>query len=179
MQYLQTQQAEFHSSEDPSSNESLQNALFELSKLFASDNGASDVNFDPLLPSSSDTNNENSVLVESWFDLDGYENSKGNPGSTAPTPELSGSTNPSPESVGGASEVDHGATASNHHSDVPVSIAGAEGSSSADLDDFFNDSMFSSMKGLAGGESTYFVDPVFDFENNIVDSGDAWAISMS
>ena len=103
----------------------------------------------------------------------------GNPGSLAPpTPELSHSTNSSPASVGGSSDGEHGGpSTSTYHSDPSVPIVGSDLPSLSDLEDIFQDSMFSSMKGLAGGESLHYTNTDFDYGSAFYDDGNAWAIS--
>lgn len=152
---------------DPTSEESLQSALAALGQLFGEADGG-DFSFDP--PLSSD-NNENTVSVETFFDLERFGQDDGS--RAPPTPELSHSTNPSPESVV-SSDADHSVTS--HHSDT----AGIADGTSSQTDDFFNDPMFALLKPLGGGASAYYVGPSFDFENDFLSMGDApdaWAIS--
>ena len=142
--------------------------------MFSTD--GSDISFDPQPAESA---NDGTLQMFDFFDLDAYETGKGNPGSLAPpTPELSHSTNPSPASVGGSSDGEHGGpSTSTYHSDPSVSIVGSDLTSTSDLDDIFQDSMFSSMKGLAGGESLHYTNTDFDYGSAFYDDGNAWAIS--
>lgn len=175
LKYLQDSQEQFHRSEDTASSESLQTALLELGKIFSSDAGASDVNFDLSVPGES--SNESALQMFDLINFDAYTQEM--PRSLAPpTPELSHSTNPSPASVGGSSDGEHGPSTSAHLSDSSVTIAGADSSSATDLDDLlFNDTMFSSMKGLGGGEATYFTHSEFDYGSSLLDTDDAWALT--
>ena len=175
LKYLQEKQDEYRAIDsNPPTDESLHDALLELNKLFSTD--GSDISFDPQPAESA---NDGTLQMFDFFDLDAYETGKGNPGSLAPpTPELSHSTNPSPASVGGSSDGEHGGpSTSTYHSDPSVSIVGSELTSTSDLDDIFQDSMFSSMKGLAGGESLHYTNTDFDYGSAFYDDGNAWAIS--